>query len=524
MAKRTTKSTRTTKTTATTTNTNLTQIMTAHNEIKLFSEHFARIISIDSLIKDFSDDPKLFNIFADIKYGQEILSFSNLADQFEIILTDVFTDYTNAVLKKHFGYIRRIGIFKDLLTKRLEKAPGGDIAATIGDFTKSRTGKYISDTLDNLNITDDINRVYIPVLIGIRTHIIESLGLSDEAKSEYEEYLAEQNKVVDANNEVTTKVTSAARISKDTNNNGNCSDVFTKAIESLLKDSVPEFDTIISMISNMGNEPSSDDIKCFAKYARPILGDSAKLLNTIVGNMDMNSINIATLNSISSIVEGVIDLNSIPDKNSDIISNAALLVTALCDGMATGKDLSLNKTFYAIMSEMVYLIANYAINDNDKSLYDILDFVYKLLEMLAMDESNPRLTDISAELTTYVNEDTIKGLAKAEPKNDATTIKQEETTTNKVVDASPEDKTKEHFMGIMSEAIDGLYGDKGNEFKENVMNKVDNIIPTPNSSKVNKPVVNRVDTVPTKSEREEHFEAMKACIRDCCRSISIARR
>ena len=226
------------------------EIINKNNDTVKFAEHFKTKSSIKNLLKKVPNAKDISVLFENAKYGKEILEYSNLNEQFDIVLSDAFNTYTAKVLTwRATGDNRplsaRVELFRDLVVDRMKQAP--EIGGTLGDFMKSATGKEINKVLTGAGVKEDEDLyLNIIIMIAARTFInnamvetetiVENAGHSTVSTKKPEE--SHEVIVVDEEHEMSKEV-----------------------------------QKVIEMVSGMDATVSDDEIKRFVSIVKPFVPD-----------------------------------------------------------------------------------------------------------------------------------------------------------------------------------------------------------------------------------------------------------
>ena len=243
-----------------------------------FANHFNTKQSIKNLLKKVPNAKKISPLFENPKYGKEILEYSNLNEQFDIILSDVFSIYTRQVADwRSTGDNRstsaRDEFFRDLVINRMKKAPGKEIAATLGDFMKSATGKEIEKTLADAGIKEG-DDLYLNIIIWIAARtFINNVMVVTEVVGNVEQQVehAAHSSSSPKKEEIIIIDTEEKTEESDKRNN-------------LYQDLSPEVKKVLEMIDDMNSNVSDDQIRQFTCIIKPYIPNMLKTFRSFLDN------------------------------------------------------------------------------------------------------------------------------------------------------------------------------------------------------------------------------------------------
>lgn len=376
-----------TKTTAnqTSKSTNLLDILKSHKP----TETFAKAISTSKfdirLLGELPSDESLVSIFEDIKYGEELLGYSNLSDQFDIIVTSTFSTVNDSLMNgtkyKYKAFDKKIELFIRSLEDCMNSCTGKEIAGSLGDFSKTLTGKKISDILDHLKIEEVSDRFFILELLGVRTLLIKTIDpkrnteetSNNETTSSFKPKCGikvndetKQMLIEEGLLEPASDVTTNARVnnSQATNEKGGIS---MKNINKLMEQvNNEDLLAVIDMIGNMTNNYDEADEEAFIKIARPLISSSfdtvLAMIEFVVNEvLDNDSSNLLTAMDVIS--------NTIDNKNID---SAVLSTTALLASMIDELNIDFEDDNKVIFTKLVNVISSVI---NSRSVDTCIDLI-----------------------------------------------------------------------------------------------------------------------------------------------------
>lgn len=315
-----------------------------------FAEHFKTKSSIKNLLKKVPNAKDVAVLFENTKYGKEILEYSNLNDQFDIILSDVFGIYTAKVLTwRATGDNRplsaRVELFRDLIINRMKKAPGTEIAGSLGDFMKSATGKEIEKVLTGAGINEGEDLyLNIIIMIAVRTFINNAMVEAEEVTVE------------NAGHTTATK-----KPETTTNSDDNKEELLV--VEPKLS---KEVEKVLEMVDDMDADVSDDEIRRFVSIAKPFAPDLLNVLYEVIGKYGM-TIDIWRGNVVQRIIKDLEHGENLDDKMKSLL---AFVASTKCDNNG---EIILRSLFFIIID-----LINHS--TDDEHLYQDAKFIIRLVK------------------------------------------------------------------------------------------------------------------------------------------------
>lgn len=339
-----------------------------------FAEHFKTKNSIKNLLKKVPNAKTISTLFEDEKYGVEILGYSNLEEQFDIVMKDVFALYTAQVTEwREEGNNRplpaRVDLLKDLLSERMKKAPGSEIAASLGDFMKSATGKEVDKILKDAGI-EDTNSLYLDVLtwVAARSIIIRATVPVEKVEGEIV--------VENAGHTATKKEPKEIVVVESTKEN--------------------KFDKVIELITGLDANVSDDEILRVVSIIKPFIPELVEEFSKKLDEISAEACKKVKNTRVVTMIR-----KELPEKFTlkGIDVNKLIAFVGSMD-FGTGADVMVRNLFFIIVDTLRNL-------DNDEKLYETAKFIIKMLkccdnesafvEELLMQSS--RVNDIIKELS-----------------------------------------------------------------------------------------------------------------------------
>ena len=340
-----------------------------------FAEHFKTKSSIKNLLKKIPEAKKLQHLFENPKYGKEILEYSNISDNFDVILSDVFTAYTAQItVWRETGDNRplsaRVDLFKDLLSDRMKRNPGAEIAASLGDFMKSATGKHIDKVLVEAGIKED-NNLYlnIIILVAARAFINNALVEAEEIEPEVENAGHSSTSKKDAENETTEL-----------------------AIVEGLSQRSEEFLKIAEMFENINPNISNDEIRSMVTIIRPYIPKFVDEFCEAIDKEVMMTDKIWHHSVVQRIIKDIDNHNNLDNRVKNLLAFVADV------GFEEGNELVMRDLFFIIID-----IINHP--SDDEHLYEDAKFIVKFKNA----EVNPNafieeIVDQSTRINNIISE------------------------------------------------------------------------------------------------------------------------
>ena len=336
-----------------------------------FANHFNTKQSIKNLLKKVPNAKKISPLFENPKYGKEILEYSNLNEQFDIILSDVFSIYTRQVADwRSTGDNRstsaRDEFFRDLVINRMKKAPGKEIAATLGDFMKSSTGKEIEKTLADAGIKED-DDLYLNIVVWIaaRTFINNAMVVAEVVGN------------------VEQQVEHAAHSSSSPKKE--------EIIEVTAKEEIPtEVEKVIEMVKDMEPNVSNDEINRFVSIVKPFVPMMIETFGKTLDKCNMTE-EIWKSESVQSIVRSFNSFKNFSDRDKKLM---AIICRESDDAPIIARS-----TFFIVLDLLRH-------PTDDKHLYEDAKFLIRLAKseentnalLEELINQSPRVSNIIAEI------------------------------------------------------------------------------------------------------------------------------
>lgn len=328
------------------------EIINKNADTVKFAEHFKTKSSIKNLLKKVPNAKDVAVLFENTKYGKEILEYSNLNDQFDIILSDVFGIYTAKVLTwRATGDNRplsaRVELFRDLIINRMKKAPGTEIAGSLGDFMKSATGKEIEKILTGAGINEGEDLyLNIIIMIAARTFI-------NNAMVEAEEVIVEN-----AGHTTTTKKL------EDPSSDDNKDELLV--IDEEEPKLSKEVQKILEMVDGMGADVTDDEIRRFVSIVKPFVPDLLNVLYDVIGKYEMTN-EIWRGSIVQRIIKDLEHSETLDDKMKSLL---AFVASTRCDNNG---EIILRSLFFVIID-----LINHS--TEDEHLYQDAKFIIRLVK------------------------------------------------------------------------------------------------------------------------------------------------
>lgn len=338
-----------------------------------FAEHFKTKNSIKNLLKKVPNAKTISTLFEDEKYGNEILGYSNLEEQFDTVMKDVFALYTAQVAEwREEGNNRplpaRVDLLKDLLSERMKKAPGSDIAASLGDFMKSTTGKEVDKILKDAGI-EDTNGLYLDLLtwVAARTIIIRATIPVEKVEGEII--------VENAGHTATKKEPKEIVVVEPPKNE--------------------KFDKVIELITGLDANVSDDEILRVVTIIKPFIPELVEEFSKRLDEISVEACEKLKKTRVATMIR-----KELPEKFSIKGINVDKLIAFIGSmNLEAGEDVMVRNLFFIIVDVLRNL-------DNDEKLYEAAKFIIKMfkccdnesafVEELLMQSS--RVNDIIKEL------------------------------------------------------------------------------------------------------------------------------
>lgn len=325
------------------------EIINKNNDTVKFANHFNTNSSIKNLLKKVPNAKGISVLFKNTKYGNEILGYSNINEQFDIVLSDVFNAYTAKVLAwRATGDNRplssRVELFRDLVFDRVREAP--EIGGTLGDFMKSATGKEISKVLKNAGIKEDEDLyINIIIMIAVRTFIINTMTEPEVVEAEIVIENAGHN----------------AFSTKKTEEEVHEIVVVDKEVPKMSK----EVQKIMEMISEMNATVSDDEIKRFVSIVKPFVPDVLDALYKRIDKCVMTN-ELWTGNIAQRIVRDLKHSENLDERMKGLLAYVAGMK---CDG----GEVVIRNLFFVVID-----LINHS--TDDEHLYQDAKFIIRLMK------------------------------------------------------------------------------------------------------------------------------------------------
>lgn len=361
-----------------------------------FAEHFKTKSSIKNLLKKVPNAKDVAVLFENTKYGKEILEYSNLNDQFDIILSEVFGIYTAKVLAwRATGDNRplsaRVELFRDLIINRMKKAPGTEIAGSLGDFMKSSTGKEIEKVLTGAGIHEDED-LYLNIIIMIAARTFINNAMVD----------AEEVIVENAGHTTATK-----KPENTTSSDDNKEELLViDAEEPKLSKEVQK---ILEMVDAMDADVSDDEIRRFVSIVKPFVPDLLNVLYEVIDKYEMTN-DIWRGNVVQRIIKDLEHSENLDDKMKSLL---AFVASTKCDNNG---EIILRSLFFVIID-----LINHS--TEDEHLYQDAKFIIRLVKseqnsgafLEEMVNQANRVNEIINDFNKVKTETKVKPEVKVEP-------------------------------------------------------------------------------------------------------------
>lgn len=163
-------------------NSKLREVIFKNSGAKNFAKHFSTKENIKHLLKGYPNAAMIQPFFINDDYSEEVLTYSDIRKNMDIILSEVFEtyieEYEETLRKKGEtkGYGDKVQFLLGLIDEKKnsvkdDSAPMRQIILALGDFAKSRSGKLIQEVLKSSGNEGDEKLMDILLMIAVRRMI-----------------------------------------------------------------------------------------------------------------------------------------------------------------------------------------------------------------------------------------------------------------------------------------------------------------------------------------------------------------
>lgn len=367
-------------------------------EIVKFAEHFKTKSNVKNILRGYNNPKTLQQIFDDSKYAKELIGYGNLKDNFVVVVSDSMKLYAAQFKQwKESGDTRslpdRVDFFMGCIDDRLEKEPGKNIASTLGDFSKTVSGKEIEKVITESGNDSENDMMDILVALGVRMTIIEALDYKEpetsEENSEEKKETVEID-VLDKDGNIISK-SSAHHIPKGNDNGDEKKETKTEEpsrseTKEEAKTEEPkrelkngfdfvdsDFKKLIDRLKGFTINSSNDEIDPVLKSLRPFIINGLGHIGTMLATYTpKNSGNNSLM------------MDLLPSDRKETINGIRVnkLVEVLCDiaYIGSSSDSDDNKTMFAAATYLNYSALDVLLNiDNEEKFYIFGRLLVKVL-------------------------------------------------------------------------------------------------------------------------------------------------